>query len=252
MALQDGIIQLKGKLGNLSFYKTADGYIVRKKGGFTSQRVKDDPAFVRTRENYGEFGSASSASKTLRTAFRQVIQNCFDNRMHSRLTGRMTKIIQSDFLNERGLRKVSAGDLQLLNGFDFNKNNSLIKAFFAPYTVNIDRPNGKIILEVPDFVPTHMLSVPQAATHCILKAAAATIDFDHHKSMMSFSESAPIDINAQTCPAIQLLQLVTPGSTHPIFVVFGIEFFQMVNNIQYPLHNGAHSAMAIVKLDTGF
>ena len=33
MARQKGIIKLKGKIGDLSFYKTKDGYLAREKGG---------------------------------------------------------------------------------------------------------------------------------------------------------------------------------------------------------------------------
>ena len=36
MAKQTGIIKLKGKIGDLSFYKTRDGHLAREKGGVES------------------------------------------------------------------------------------------------------------------------------------------------------------------------------------------------------------------------
>jgi hypothetical protein len=36
MAKQTGIIKLKGKIGDLSFYKMRDGHLAREKGGVES------------------------------------------------------------------------------------------------------------------------------------------------------------------------------------------------------------------------
>ena len=55
MGRQDGVVQLTGGVGNLSFYKTQDGYMARKKTGVSAKRIKSDPAFARTRENIAEF-----------------------------------------------------------------------------------------------------------------------------------------------------------------------------------------------------
>ena len=47
MARQKGIIKLKGTIGDVSFYKTKDGYLAREKGGVDGDRIKNDPAFQR-------------------------------------------------------------------------------------------------------------------------------------------------------------------------------------------------------------
>ena len=49
MARQKGIIKLKGKIGDISFYKTQDGHLAREKGGVDASRIANDPAFIRTR-----------------------------------------------------------------------------------------------------------------------------------------------------------------------------------------------------------
>jgi len=51
MAQQKGILPVKGTLGNLTFYKSKDGYLIREKGGLDAKRIASDPAFQRTREN---------------------------------------------------------------------------------------------------------------------------------------------------------------------------------------------------------
>jgi hypothetical protein len=58
MARQKGIIKLKGTIGDITFNKTQDGHLAREKGGVDASRIKNDPAFQRTRENGSEFGRA--------------------------------------------------------------------------------------------------------------------------------------------------------------------------------------------------
>ncbi len=86
MARQKGIIKLKGKIGDISFYKTQDGHLAREKGGVDASRIANDPAFIRTRENGAEFGSSASSGKLLRNALRTMLMTAADNRVASRLS----------------------------------------------------------------------------------------------------------------------------------------------------------------------
>jgi hypothetical protein len=52
--------------------------------------------------------------------------------------------------------------------------------------------------------------------------------------------------------ALQLSLAVTPASAHPLFLILGIEFIQLMKNgSRAPLQDGAFNAMAIVKVDGG-
>ena len=68
MAKSTGILKIEGTLENITFYKSADGQMVRTKGGVSKKRILNDPAFIRTRENGAEFGHSANAAKMLRTA----------------------------------------------------------------------------------------------------------------------------------------------------------------------------------------
>ena len=81
MARQRGIIKLTGKIGDLSFYKSQDGYLAREKGGVDATRIKNDPAFARTRENGQEFGMAAKSGKIVRDAFRPLMMRASDGRV---------------------------------------------------------------------------------------------------------------------------------------------------------------------------
>ena len=45
MARQKGIIKLKGSIGDITFYKSKDGYLAREKGGINKERFLNDPNF---------------------------------------------------------------------------------------------------------------------------------------------------------------------------------------------------------------
>jgi hypothetical protein len=106
MAKQTGIIKLKGKIGDLSFYKSKDGHLAREKGGVEADRIKNDPAFVRTRENGAEFGSSASAGKFTRDSLRPIALTASDNRVVARMTKLMTQIKNLDTTSVRGSRNV--------------------------------------------------------------------------------------------------------------------------------------------------
>ncbi|MEO8772666.1 MAG: hypothetical protein ABI402_21400, partial [Ferruginibacter sp.] len=125
MAKQKGIIKLKGTLGDITFYKSQDGYLAREKGGVDAARIATDEVFARTRENGAEFGRAGKAGRMLRVAINGLLKNIADNRMVGRLTQEMVKVIQADTTNPRGQRNVIDGEAELLEDFEFNRNGKL-------------------------------------------------------------------------------------------------------------------------------
>jgi hypothetical protein len=252
MARQKGVIKLQGQMGGVSFYKTGqDGFLAREKGGVDAERIKNDPNFARTRENGAEFGRAGAAGKLLRTALRSMLINIADSRMASRLTREMVKVIQADATNVRGQRNVIDGEAELLKGFEFNLDGKLGSTFFAPFTSAIDRVAGNLSVDVPAFIPGNMIGAPQGATHFKLIAAGVEIDFEAGTYVVNTSNTPEIVLGPQVEPAIALGNAVTPASTHPLFVAFGVEFLQFVNGAFYPLKNGSYNALQLVAVDGG-
>ena len=248
MARQKGIIKLDGTIGDITFYKSQDGYLAREKGGVPVDRIANDPAFQRTRENGAEFGRAGSAGKTLRTAFRAMLQSASDNKMVGRLTAEMVKVIQADATSARGERNVIDGDAELLEGFEFNINGKLGTTLYAPYTTTIDRVTGALTVNIPSFVPLNMIAAPGGTTHFKIVSAGAEVDFDNARFVTDSSESAMLPWDTDITTTLNLVNSVTVNSTLPLFLVLGIEFYQQVNGKQYVLKNGAYNALAIVKV----
>lgn len=251
MARQKGIIKLKGTIGDITFYKTREGHLAREKGGIDANRIANDPAFQRTRENGSEFGRAGKAGKILRTALHALLLNSADSRMVSRLTQAMVKVIQVDMVSERGLRNVIDGEAELLLGFEFNIRGKLGTTLFAPFVANIDRVSSAISIDLVSFIPLNMISAPSGTTHYKIISGGAEIDFEAETFVVTTSETAILPWDATATAPVTQTNAVTANSTKPLFLALGVEFYQEINGQMYPLKNGAFNPFSIVKVDSG-
>jgi hypothetical protein len=248
MAKQKGIIKLEGTIGDITFFKSQDGYVAREKGGPTADRIANDPAFQRTRENGQEFGRAGKAGKVLRNAIRSFIQNAADSKTVSRLTKEMMKVVKADTTSTRGLRNVIDGETEMLEGFDFNVNAKLSTTLYAPYVSTIDRTAGTIALNIPSFTPADMIAAPVGATHFKIVSAGSEIDFEQEVTVTDAHESSILPWDNTATAVMNVTHTLTANSTHPLFLALGIQFFQDVNGVKYPLKNGAFNALGIAKV----
>lgn len=251
MARQKGILKIKGTIGDITFYKTKDGYLVKEKSAVEGNRIANDPAFQRTRENNSEFGRAGKAGKVLRTALRPLLLNTADSRMVGRLTQAMMKVIKADTVSDRGQRNVIDGETELLIGFEFNSNGKLSNSLYAPTTSNIDRVTGEITLEIPSFVPINMIAAPAGTTHFKIISGGAELDFEAESHVVATSETAILPWDSTPTTLITHTNTVTPNSTKPLFLAVGVEFYQEVNGTNYPLKNGAYNPLSILSVDSG-
>ncbi len=248
MARQKGIIKLKGTIGDVSFYKTQDGHLAREKGGVDADRIKNDAAFARKRENGAEFGSSANAGKVLRDAIRPMMLTSSDNRVVSRLTKLMSAVKNLDTTSIRGQRTVGVAITQapakaLLKGFDFNKRAVIGSVLRKPFLVQTN--NGMITIS--NLVPINDIVYPSGATHVNLKSAWAIVDFVGGTSSVEYSPVVNLPIDATT-NNVQLLPPNIPIGTTTNLYLLQIEFLQEVNGVQYSLKNGAFNALAIVEV----
>lgn len=249
MARQRGLIKLKGTMGDITFYRTKDGYMAREKGGISAERMQTDPAFQRTRENMAEFGRAGKAGKTLRASILSLLRTSSDPRMVSRLTKEFVKVIQMDAINPRGQRNVIDGEAELLQGFEFNIHGKLGTSIAAPFTATLDRVTGDAVIELDPYIPTDSIIAPAGSTHFKLVSAAMDINFETAAYSSELNETALLPIDSVMTTALQLNNNLPPASANPLFLVFGISFYQEVNGTYYELKNGAFNALQIVSVN---
>lgn len=250
MARQEGLIKLKGKIGDLSFYKTQDGHLARMKGGVDGDRIQNDPAFERTRENGVEFGRAGKAGKLVRDALRGFIRNGSDGRVTSRLTAEMVKVVKADATSTRGQRNVLDGELELLEGFEFNIDAKLGASYFRKVTSTIDRAEGKATVDLGILTPKTDFGAPEGATHVRLVSGVAAVDFESGTFEVKEAQPLLLSLSAvePVASAVQLSSTFTKAETKPLLLVLGVEFCQEVNGELYSLKNGQFNSVTLVKV----
>ena len=249
MARQASSLTLKGSLGNITFFKSGDTYLVRTKGGIPANKIATHPSFQRTRENNAEFGTAAKGGMLLRKSLRSSILNAKDSRVANRLTSQMVRVLHTDTVNFRGLRNITAGDVGLLENFEFNNGAKLATTLAAQYTVSYTRASGNIQFSIEDFIPMQLLFAPAGTTHFRLVAAAATVSFGEDSYEAATATSGNLVYNNTATGALTLSMALPANSTHPVFIVLGVEFLQKVNGDQYSLYNSAFNACCLVKVD---
>lgn len=159
MAKQTGIMQLEGTVGNVTFYKSKDGHFARQKS-----RPKGNSS-ERTQENMKEFAQAAKGGKLVRKAFATIINDVKDSFLVRRLSKEMAAVLKADSLSPRGMRNITDGDIELLQGFELNSNMALSTVLKAPYATEINRITGVLKVNIPPFVPAKLITIPEGATH---------------------------------------------------------------------------------------
>jgi hypothetical protein len=246
MAKQNSLVKIEGTIENLTFYKSANGHFVRSKGGVSKNRIMNDPAFVRTRENGAEFSSITGSGKLLRTALGSMLFKAKDSRLTSRLVKTMAQVKNMDGSSVRGERNVgdgiaSADAKSLLTGFDFNARASLSSVLNS--AVSVDLTTGKV--SIASFNPMEQMQFPEGATHFSLQSGFLNLDFK--TGIYKLNQSPEL-----TFPLVQgaitpvLTPTAVPTGTGVKMVVLLIEFFQEVNGVKYLLNNGAFNVLQLV------
>lgn len=225
MAKQRGIIKLTGKIGDLSFYKSKDGYLAREKGGVDGDRIKNDPAFARTRENGSEFGLAAKAGKTLRDAFRPLMMRAADNRVTSRLTRLMSSMRKLDTTSDRGKRSVGVAiqdqpAKDMLKGFNFNNRSMLNAILYRP--ISLDTTTGEI--EIEDLIPVNHIAAPANSTHVSFTAAWGNVNFEDGTYDLALSSAANLPLDS-TESTVTVAPSGAPSGTGTDVFILLVEFF---------------------------
>lgn len=246
MAKQKGILKIEGTMGGMTFYKKDGQFLVKEKSSISADKIANDPNFARTRENNTEFGLAGSTGKFLRDALRSLMLDASDTYVTSRVTQLMKNELNLDTASIRGSRQPSIGlatpeGRTLLNGFNFNANSVLSSVLYKAYAV--DLATG--VITINNLVPQKDIAFPSGATHFSINGGMADIDFVNGISDLQITneENLPIDL---TSNAIVLTPVALPVGTGIKVYLLKVEFFQLMNGIQYPLKNGSYNSLAIV------
>ena len=248
MAKLKSLIKIEGTLDDLTFYKGKEGYLVRAKGGVNANRIKNDPAFARTRENGSEFGHIATSGKQLRRAIISLLGDVKDSTVTARLTQTMALVKNADTTSNRGERQVRIGlgtpeGKLALKGFDFNKDAVLSSILLLDY--NLNPATGEVA--ITDFIPMQHLGYPEGSTHVSLTSGFLKLDFDTNEKSLELSPVVNLPIDGNTSN-INLLPNAVPTGTGYAFYFLKTAFYQELNGKQYLLKNGAYNALKLIEV----
>ena len=136
MAIANGMNRFRGSLSDFVFYTRGKKQVVRKKA--TSYRLSEN-----TIKSGRDFGEATRNASYLRKAFETLVKHYGNNDFHNRLNKRFTSVFNSIPSGMLGDKRLSQGNLKLLEGFQFNTVRKFTSLCSAKLDVIID-PAGSI------------------------------------------------------------------------------------------------------------
>jgi hypothetical protein len=259
MARQLGHVKYKGTIGDIRHFKIKgmSGNFAGLKGGASGEQIKNDAAFVRTRENMNEFGGCAQAARSVRVGLNSLMKQMSDSQLTGRLTGIMKKINLEDQSEARGVRAILiSAQSKYLKGLLFNRNISFQKQFIQPFTLRDNGTRNGSTLSVGPFNPSEKVIAPAGATHFrLINALSVISDFAYNATTgmyeaveptlneassinysdyidMAVESYMPTNVYAELSNELNLTSNVT------VLNSIGIEFYQYVGNKYYLLGSG--------------
>lgn len=257
MARNNSFIRLEGTLDGLTFYRQNGTSYVKTKNQVSRNRIMNDPAYKRTRENMQEFGGATRCGKAFRESFAGIARLVSDTYVSGRVTGKMRSIVNNG-AGVRGERNVNVVDnTETFVGFNFNNGKPFDSLFNAPSVApEISATRDKVTWSVADFNTDTYVRKPEGATHFKLALAAGYVsNYEWVPELHSYEPVEPKPngvgnvvysaaialggmVGSATDLTIDLSDYVPILVTTALFAGTAIVFYQMVNGELYELAQG--------------
>ena len=124
----------------------------------------------------------------------------------------------------------------LLNGFNFNANSVLSGVLFKAFAV--DAATG--VITINNLIPQKDIAYPYGATHLALLVQwqILILQTGFRICKLPMLQNLPIDLNTNN---VVLTPVAVPAGNGIVVSLLKIEFFQLMNGVQYPLKNGNYN-----------
>ena len=228
---------------------TVAGITVDKNGIVRQKNKKTTSQAPRSLENQKEFSTAGKATKIFRAAFPNLIAKASDRLFTSRMTQKMKEAINMDTSSIRGERNVLDGELSVLLDFEFNRNSIFSSVFIGTVSATLTRATGAVSIQIEAFDPILSVFAPEGTTHFQFIAESASIDFDTEQKLSQKVLSSIKALQAGSVAEENLSISLDANVSQPVIVAIGIEFFQEINGIKYPLENMTFNAAKVILVD---
>lgn len=197
MATSDDSGKFKGNIGNVT-YRIINGIaIIQSRPG--PGTVKQTAP---TKASSTDFSLGSNRAKILREILFPMIRGLQDNKMVNRLTAAVGGVIRSNTSLAAGCRDLEDGDLQLLDGFEFNRHSPFSKMFKAKLHLDQNYVEG-IKISMDAFNVKESMIFPEMASGCILRVLLSAVSLAHNEYQYCGTAELDIPVNSEEVPAIE-------------------------------------------------
>lgn len=224
MPKQTGPLPIEGTLGDLIFYKTIHGHLVRRKGNLNKERVSTEAAFEGSRKASSEFGRAGAASGLLRNEIKKHLPYVGDGQTHARLSKLFGEIIRADKSQPVGQRQVQLENIAALKQFEWKQDHPLSRSFWGQCGGSMS-PEGKLSITMNAFDPKRDLAWPHGATHAVISVVCLSANFPDRTIVSDAAKSAALPKN--NIPLQLVLECEVPiQAPNLILAGIGVQFFE--------------------------
>ncbi|MDF2191191.1 hypothetical protein [Paraflavitalea sp. CAU 1676] len=248
MAKYSSVLTIRGTIDDLTFRLTPEGKIVGSKTGPTREQVLQSDKFALTRRNASEFKRAIQDATLLRRALSDALNGVRCTTLNGHMNGLLHSIATTDPIQDYGDRCAAAGNLSLLNGFEFNKQLSLDTALGvqAEHSLRADSRMAKV--QIPRFVAYKRKSYPAGATHFRFVHALVALNFTSNIYSRCIQYSELLPLSRKTPDAISF-EAAVPGKAGDLLIqVLGIELFRFFNGKSVLVKGGALKIVEAAKV----
>ncbi len=185
---------VKGKVGNLVMYQLGDRYVTRSR-----------PATVHKTKNMqacsSNFGVGSTAGKLIRQAIAPILPNATDTNMQRRFSGSIYKWLGKQTVSEL----LPQQNITILEAFNFTDGSFFYERFKPKLQINISS-DGKVIINIPAFVPTLQIASPAhtVSVELCLAVAACTLGTSDAATSQIFKRQIIYNSYLQTAETVEL------------------------------------------------
>jgi hypothetical protein len=182
---------------------------------------------------------------------REALFTAIDSVRHPSLNGMMIKVLhataKTDKQSKAHCRHAAAGDLSLLEEFEFNDQLSLDQALPVKFVHSLGVETGNVRLEIPSFIARRKKGFPKEATHFRIMSCGVAVDFANKDFNRHASASELLPIGKQTPGPICLEHQLKAKAGEVMFHVMGVEFFKVENGKSKLLKWGAMRIVVVAR-----
>lgn len=248
-AKQFGTHQLSGTLGGITYSHTKSGFKAREKTRVNMADRLYGPQYQAWRDHSSEFRIIAKEARIFRKAFMDLNWNIKNKTLLQQTIQLMNIIRKTDSINPRGQRRASAGDLNLLTGFDFTGISNISNAMMENYAASFNRTTGEATTTIKPMIPKRCLNAPAKATHFILTLAAAAINFETESISKMMVSTPKLLIDHEALPATILTATLAPNVTDTVLLVLKLEYETEINGTFYPIISNTDISSTVVLVE---